>query len=207
MRIANPKRFVIFIVILLTLFMGIIVTLVQFIEPKLKAECIPTFTATPTSTPEVTIVVVYEPKMPEYDIPLSEELQKYLWDECQKRNVNYALAVSVIKNESSFNANCISKNSNGTKDYGLFQINSSNHKWISEVLKIDDYLDPKQNIRAGVWMLSWLKDKYKCYDKTLIGYNMGEGNIKKLASRGIETTRYSRRVIKGKQELEIKGGF
>jgi hypothetical protein len=142
---------------------------------------------------------------PNYNIPLTNEITQYLWDECNKCNIKYELALSVISNESNFNVNATNHNKNGSIDVGLFQINSGNHKWLKKQLNLTDLYNPKQNIKAGLYVLNDLKDKYKNYHKMLISYNMGEGNLKKLISRGIESTGYSRKVLQTKETLEIEG--
>ena len=143
-----------------------------------------------------------EESIPEYNIPLDEDIQKYLYDKCKEYNVPYDLALGVIKVESNFNPSLIHKNSNGSRDYGLFQINTINHKWLSEELGITDFLNPYQNIDAGVYMLSQLLKKYNNEHIVLMSYNMGERAAKNLVSRGIDSSRYSRKVIETKEELK-----
>ena len=143
-----------------------------------------------------------EESIPEYNIPLDEDIQKYLYDKCKEYNVPYDLTLGVIKVESNFNPSLIHKNSNGSRDYGLFQINTINHKWLSEELGITDFLNPYQNIDAGVYMLSQLIQKYDNEHIVLMSYNMGERATKNLTSRGIDSSRYSRKVIAIKEELK-----
>ena len=140
--------------------------------------------------------------IPEYNIPLDKDIQKYLYDKCKEYNVPYDLALGVIKVESNFNPSLIHKNSNGSRDYGLFQINTINHKWLSEELGITDFLNPYQNIDAGVYMLSQLLKKYDDEHIVLMSYNMGEQAAKNLVNRGIYSSRYSRKVIETKEELK-----
>lgn len=140
--------------------------------------------------------------IPEYDISLDKDIQQYLYDKCKEYNVPYDLALGVIKVESNFNPSLIHKNSNGSRDYGLFQINTINHKWLSEELGITDFLNPYQNIDAGVYMLSQLLKKYDDEHIVLMSYNMGEQAAKNLVNRGIYSSRYSRKVIETKEELK-----
>ena len=140
--------------------------------------------------------------IPEYNIPLDKDIQKYLYDKCKEYNVPYDLALGVIKVESNFNPSLIHKNSNGSRDYGLFQINTINHKWLSEELGITDFLNPYQNINAGVYMLSQLLKKYDDEHIVLMSYNMGERATKNLVNRGIYSSRYSRKVIETKEEVK-----
>lgn len=151
---------------------------------------------------EFTLEEEEEEIIPEYDIPLDKDIQKYLYDKCKEYNVPYDLALGVIKVESNFNPSLIHKNSNGSRDYGLFQINTINHKWLSEELGITDFLNPYQNIDAGVYMLSQLLKKYNNEHIVLMSYNMGERAAKNLVSRGIDSSRYSRKVIETKEELK-----
>ena len=78
-------------------------------------------------------VPVYESdKLPEnaevflYDVPLSEYLQRYIYEICADKNVPVTLVMAMIDHESRFNAEVISS----TEDYGLMQINSVNHDWL-----------------------------------------------------------------------------
>ncbi len=156
-----------------------------------------------TTIPEIEFTLEEEEEIiPEYDIPLDKDIQKYLYDKCKEYNVPYDLALGVIKVESNFNPSLIHKNSNGSRDYGLFQINTINHKWLSEELGITDFLNPYQNIDAGVYMLSQLLKKYNNEHIVLMSYNMGERAAKNLVSRGIDSSRYSRKVIAIKEELK-----
>ena len=156
-----------------------------------------------TTIPEIEFTLEEEEEIiPEYDIPLDKDIQKYLFDKCKEYNVPYDLALGVIKVESNFNPSLIHKNSNGSRDYGLFQINTINHKWLSEELGITDFLNPYQNIDAGVYMLSQLLKKYDDEHIVLMSYNMGERAAKNLVSKGIDSSRYSRKVIETKEELK-----
>jgi len=156
-----------------------------------------------TTIPEIEFTLEEEEEIiPEYDIPLDKDIQKYLYDKCKEYNVPYDLALGVIKVESNFNPSLIHKNSNGSRDYGLFQINTINHQWLSEELGITDFLNPYQNIDAGVYMLSQLLKKYDDEHIVLMSYNMGERAAKNLVSRGIDSSRYSRRVVEIKEEFK-----
>lgn len=155
-----------------------------------------------TTIPEIEFTLEEEEIIPEYNIPLDKDIQKYLYDKCKEYNVPYDLALGVIKVESNFNPSSIHKNSNGSRDYGLFQINTINYKWLSEELGITDFLNPYQNIDAGVYMLSQLIQKYDDDHIVLMSYNMGERATKNLVNRGIYSSRYSRKVIETKEELK-----
>ncbi len=139
-----------------------------------------------------------EPTFEKYDIPLSEDLQKYVIVQSETVGLDPKLVLAVMKVESNFKSNLISK----TNDYGLMQINKVNHKWLKKELGITDFLDPKQSIDCGIYMLANLRSKYQTEHTTLMAYNLGEGGMKKAWSRGIRSTKYSRRVLKIKTKLE-----
>lgn len=117
-------------------------------------------------------------------------------------HVDGNLVLAVIDGESEGNPEAYNRNDNGTYDSGLMQINSCNHEWLSEELGITDFYDPEQNIHSGVYMLSLLTAKYDDYHRVLMSYNMGEKQTRKLWSRGIRSSKYSRKVMSKYQKLK-----
>ena len=86
-----------------------------------------------------------------------------------------SLALAVAQVESNFNPNAVSPpNSNGTQDYGVFQINSSN----LTSLGLTNPLDPTQNINAGVSLLANLYNQYDGdLTQVLWAYNAGPTSV------------------------------
>ena len=80
------------------------------------------------STAEQVVIVPVEKQVEYFDVPLSKDLQDYIFTLCEQNNVPVALIMAMIETESSFRPNIISS----TNDYGLMQINSVNHEWLSE---------------------------------------------------------------------------
>lgn len=144
-----------------------------------------------TGTTQENVQAVENVTMTFFDVPLSSELQQYLFSECDKQGVPAALAVAVMSAESNYQPDVVSS----TQDYGLMQINRVNHGWLEEKLEISDFLDPEQNITAGVYILSELWDKYGNYRDVLMAYNLGEGGAAKARSRGVTSTVYSEKVL------------
>lgn len=67
----------------------------------------------------------------------AEEIRKYVRQEAVKAGLNPDEVEKIVKCESGFNPNAVNKrNKNGTRDSGLWQINSV-HKRISEAAKFD----------------------------------------------------------------------
>lgn len=126
-----------------------------------------------------------------YDIPLSEELQDYIFITSSEYNVPVELILALIHTESNFNSKIISS----TNDYGLCQINKINHEWLSKELGVTDFLDEKQNILCGIFMLSEkLKITNNDVNLALMCYNCGDTGAKKLWKKGIYSTIYSEKV-------------
>jgi soluble lytic murein transglycosylase-like protein len=132
-----------------------------------------------------------------YDIKLSKELQDYTYQLCKNKGLDYELVLAVMYTESHFKPNIVSK----TNDYGLMQINKCNHGWIKRDLGLNNMLDPKQNIQAGVAMLNGHVKKYGVSHKALMAYNMGTGGMKKAVSRGRSSSTYSRLILKRRKDL------
>jgi hypothetical protein len=135
-----------------------------------------------------------------YNIPISKDLQEYTYKLCRERGVEYELVLALMFAESSYRSGLVSS----TNDYGIMQINKCNHAWLKRDLGITDFLDPKQNINGGTYMLSKLAAKYPNTHKMLMAYNAGEGGAAKLWNDGIYSTLYSRKIV-GKAE-EIRNG-
>jgi len=135
--------------------------------------------------------------IPLYKIKLSKELQEYTYVVCKRNSVDYELVLAMMWLESDFNESLISD----TDDYGLMQINIVNHNDLREALGITDFLDGKQSIRCGVYMI---KDLLKKYDvrHALLAYNNGEGGAAKLHKRGIYSTAYDRVILEKKEQLK-----
>lgn len=131
------------------------------------------------------------------DVPMDEELQKFIYCLSYEYNIDFPFVMGLIKTESYFKTDIISK----TNDYGLMQINTINHKWLSEKFGFTDFLDPYQNTRAGLFILRNLFEKYEEPLKVLMAYNLGETGAKRLWDKGIFETNYSNSVMKNATEF------
>lgn len=141
------------------------------------------------------------PTPPRYlDVPVDEDLQEYIWSLCCLYDIDehYELIFAVMQKESSFNPDAISS----TNDYGLMQINISNHSSLSQRLGITDFLDPYQNVHAGIYMLANALHKYGSVSDALMAYNMGGNGASKLWAQGIHSTSYSETVLAYYNDLQ-----
>ncbi|MGM9923533.1 MAG: transglycosylase SLT domain-containing protein [Bacillus sp. (in: firmicutes)] len=146
-----------------------------------KAEAATNATQVTTTSTQAAKAAVQKKKGFPYSksIPMSYNEQKYLYDLCVKRGLDYRHMLAMIKHESSFN-----KKAKGGNNYGYFQINKVNHATLAKKLKtkVAPY-DPYININWGTYMFAELKNKYQkkglkgkaLYDAALSAYNKGEG--------------------------------
>lgn len=135
------------------------------------------------------------------EIPLDEEWQRFVYDLCEEYNVPVTLVYGVIKQESGFDPDAVSYDGH---DYGLMQIRDSNHEWLNSLVGYElDYKDAYDNVKAGIKLLSGLCDTYNDdYVKVLMAYNMGPTGASKLWHKGVNSTKYTERVMENKKYFE-----
>lgn len=150
---------------------------------------------------QVSSVPAAEPEGPEYyDVPLAEDVQDLIFSECSSQKVPTDLVVALIGVESGFDPTKVSR----TNDYGLMQINICHEDFLKKRLQVTDLLDERQNIRAGVYMLSGIVGRYSDMNRALMVYNCGETGAKRLWKKGVYSTAYSRKVIEAAAVLKGK---
>lgn len=125
------------------------------------------------------------------DCKMPEEQQEFVYYLCSGYNLDFTLVMALIQHESSFDPNVISN----TNDYGYMQINAINHDWLTETIGVTDYTDPYQNIRAGVFVLRKLFERYQDTDMVLMAYDMGENGASRLWEKGIFETDYTQSIL------------
>lgn len=132
-----------------------------------------------------------------FDVAMDEEQQEFLFYLCAGYNLDFNLVMALIEHESSYRADIISD----TNDYGLMQINTINHDWLTETIGVTDYLDPYQNMRAGCFILRKLFEKYQDVDMVLMAYNMGETGASRLWEKGVFSTDYTESILNIQQKF------
>lgn len=162
----QKNRFLKYVTIIMTTF---ILTFLIDASFNHKAEA----AAKPTTTTQQT------PSWYKKSIPLSYDEQKYLYNLCVQRGLDYKEMLAVIKHESSFNKKAV-----GGSNYGYFQVNKLNHANLAKKLKTKVApFDPYVNMNWGTSMLADLTNKYKkkglkgnaLKEAVLSAYNKGEG--------------------------------
>ncbi|HEY5974690.1 MAG TPA: lytic transglycosylase domain-containing protein [Geobacteraceae bacterium] len=106
-------------------------------------------------------------------------------DAGQEFRISPLLLESIARTESSLNPRAMNRNSNGSVDYGLMQINSF---WVKAYgLSSEDLLnDPCYNTKIGAWVLKQCIDRY--------GYNWEAVGCYNATSKG-KRARYAWKVF------------
>ena len=170
------------------------------------------FLAKLTTPPQETITVTKTVEVPAYksnvlvdtadvflfDVPLSDSLQRYIYEICADENVPVTLVMAMIEHESGFDPEAVSP----TDDYGLMQINAVNHEWLKEEYRCADMMNPYQNVFCGISIISSYIDKYGELDKALMAYNMGNYGAQKAWKNGVTSIAYSEEILSLMKEYE-----
>lgn len=134
------------------------------------------------------------------NVSMDEDLQEFIFYLSQAYEMDFTFVMALIQRESSYNPDVIS----ASNDYGLMQINEINHPYLQEQLGITDFTEPYGNVRAGMFILRKLFEKYETPEKVLMAYNMGETGASRLWKQGIFEINYSKSVLQIQQELNAE---
>lgn len=155
------------------------------------------------------ILTTPQENIPTYEeIPLSQELQEYTYQQAQEYELPVTLVYGVMKTESDFDPNADSGSSKG-----LMQLNTNTYYWLAKETGIENPnpFNQKQNIKMGVWYLDFLRDYWtrkgysdeEVFNRVLLSYNRGITNAKKyIKNHGINHF-YIDRVLDYKIQLEM----
>ena len=120
---------------------------------------------------EETEITVDEVKfIPITEIKLDAEMQEWIWNYCNDKNISPALVMAIIERESSCNSNCVGDRGNS---FGYMQIYKKWHTDRMEKLGVTNLLDGKQNIMVGVDYLLELFQENSDVTWVLNAYNGG----------------------------------
>lgn len=149
---------------------------------------------TPVPTPVPAPVDMWE----RYDVPLDDDVQKYIYDQCEAYGVEMPLVLAIIERESHFDAEIISKDGH---DFGLMQIRSLDHMQRCVDLGAWNLLDPYQNVRVGINYLSELFSYSEPLEWVLMAYNGGMGYAYDNIAAGV-VSQYATDVIARAKNIE-----
>lgn len=123
------------------------------------------------------------PEITEYweHIPLSADVQGFIFAECEERDINPAVIFAMIKRESNYNAEAIGDQG---RAFGLMQIQPRWHEKRMEKLGVSDLLDQVQNVSVGMDYLDELLDMGNGLEWALTYYNAGGKAAKQYLADG-----------------------
>ena len=137
-----------------------------------------------------------------FDVPLMHELQDYIFEECEEKEIDPKIIISMIAQESNYKSDVIGDNGNSL---GLMQIQPKWHKERMERLACDDLLNPYQNIKVGIDIVYELKQENSDLYFVLMAYNGGRNYAYKRIDSG-NISDYALEVIERSQQFERIGG-
>lgn len=135
--------------------------------------------------------------------PLSLELQQGIFDICESRSVSFEFVMSVIAQESSFNADASGDN---CQSAGLMQIQEKWHSELMAELGVSDLYDPLQNVEVGVALLqSYFEESNDVYF-VLMKYNGGHKYAKDMLKAG-KVSKYALEITERAMLYEEQNGI
>lgn len=145
------------------------------------------FTNTPTSAKYDRLSIWADGGADPTVIYLDPYYNDIIADACRYYKVDPALVKAMIKVESNFNQNAVSR----AGAQGLMQLMPAT----ARRFRVNDAFHPVENIWAGVYFVKYLMVKYDYnYDLVFAAYNAGEGAVKKY--KGVPPYKETRGYVK-----------
>lgn len=161
-------------------------------------ECVPETVVEPIAVRTTQMIAEKIEVIEYFDVPLDKELQDYIFELCEKHNINPALVIAMIEKESNFTASAIG---DGGNSLGLMQIQPRWNQDRMDILGCQDLLDPFQNVAVGIDLLAELFDKGNSVEWVLMAYNGGQSYANRKISNG-EISNYAQTVLHNSKNLE-----
>jgi soluble lytic murein transglycosylase len=122
---------------------------------------------------------------------------KLIYEEANFHGIDYRLILAIMAVESRFRTDAVSRA--GAR--GIMQIMPILASFIAKIAGIpyrdaSDLFNPENNVRLGLYYLSWLGSIFKSTQEVLLAYNIGHNRAKLVLSRsGDADSDYTRRVM------------
>lgn len=133
-----------------------------------------------------------------FDVPLSKDLQNYIFKVCKSYDVDPSIIIAMIWKESTYRVDVMGDNGNA---YGLMQIQPRWHKERMKKLGVTDLLDPYQNVLVGIDYFAELYHKKDSYTWALMAYNGGPDYANKLTKSG-KVSSYASAILQKQKDLK-----
>ena len=105
-----------------------------------------------------------------FDVPLSPDLQDHIFSLCVTYDIDPALVIAVIEQESTYDQNAINYNNTC---FGLMQVYEYYHKSRMAKLGVTDLFNPYQNVAVGIDILAELYSTGNSTSWVLTNYSGG----------------------------------
>lgn len=135
-----------------------------------------------------------------YDVPLSDEIQRYIMNVCRYYEMDPALVLAVIEQESGYDETAVG---DGGEAYGLMQVQVRWHLARMERLGVTDLLNPYENVAVGVDILAEKLDEGLGTGWALMAYNGGNQYANEMKQAG-RISDYAKGIIERAEELNGK---
>ena len=132
-------------------------------------------------------------------------IANHVYEESREYDVDYRLILAVMKVESNFQSDAVSKRG----ALGLLQITPSLARHVSKDIGIPvkeskALHEPERNIKIGVNHISGLLDKFENLKTALHAYNVGSNRIRNKASKDYAPdTPFTRKVIREYNQMQL----
>lgn len=135
-----------------------------------------------------------------YDVPLSEDLQNYIFNLCDEYDVDAAIIIAMIDRESKYTADAIG---DGGNSLGLMQIQPQWNEERMDELDCPDLLDPYQNVTVGIDILADYINQNGSIEWALMAYNGGPSYAYDMWDSG-QLSDYASSIIYNASNLELE---
>ncbi len=105
-----------------------------------------------------------------FPVPLDHEVQAFVIRTCEDLNIDPAVIIAMIDQESDFRADCIGDNGEAV---GLMQIQQKWHQERMDKLGVTDLMNPIQNVAVGIDYLAELIEKGNGLEWAVAAFNAG----------------------------------
>jgi hypothetical protein len=109
------------------------------------------------------------------EVPVATDLKALAQEKARRYRIDWPILDRQVQAESSWNPRAVSRS--GAK--GLMQLMDGT----ARDLGVTDSFDPAQNLDAGCRFMRHLLDRFGDYEKALVAYNWGPGNLQKAIAQ------------------------
>lgn len=131
-----------------------------------------------------------------FPVPLDHEVQAFVIRACEDLNMDPAVIIAMIDQESDFREDCVGDDG---ASFGLMQIQQKWHTERMDKLGVTDLMNPLQNVAVGIDYLAELLDRGNGLEWALAAYNAGATGANNGLGKGYaaEVMANSEALVKG----------